>query len=155
MFYHATRAPIQVGSVITPTFYYANLIGNRDNPDIKPQYLKEMIFEEIRKAFYNRKPSRLACNYVMRDYTSIFEYRDKMTHLHDGCIYEVEPANLEDYQIFDADMTWLDCNHLDRVGIIRCAHLYWAGVHSTFPKWETLCGGDGIRLLNEVAGPKR
>lgn len=155
MLYHATRAPIDVGVTLTPTFYYANLISNRNTLGVEPQYNKEMIFEEIRKTFYHNRPSRFAVNYVMRDYSRMLEYRDNHPHLFAGCIYEVVPANPDTAIQFDADMTWLDCNHLEIDEITFCAHEYWTGNPSQSPKWETLCGGEGIKLIKMLAGPKQ
>ncbi|MDR9852911.1 DUF2441 domain-containing protein [Paenibacillus sp. VCA1] len=153
MIYHATRAPIDVGLTLTPSFYYANLISNKNKPDMQPQYNKEVVFEEIRKVFYHERPSRLACNYVMRDYQDVVEYRDNHPHLHAGCIYEVVPSNPETAILFDADMVWLDCNYLSLEQITQYAHEYWSGTPSQSPQWETLCGGDGIKLIKQLAGP--
>lgn len=147
-YYHITRSQLNLGTILKTGYYGNVLLNNLKNHEMHNQYMKEMVFEDIRTQHYTHMPQRLNCNYLLKSVAEAISYKEKSPHLN-GPIYEVELLESESNQLADVDMTWLNCNFLKYDEIKQYAHYYWAGFKSDSPIIEVLYSGN-IKLVEVV-----
>ncbi|MCU4883772.1 DUF2441 domain-containing protein [Bacillus cereus] len=163
-YYHTSNDNLALGTVLQP-MYGEKLKDSRryvnDNVffyDNYTQYLKEMLFEEIRRTEFPSLPSRIQSIYLTESYEGAIQYADKYTKKY---IYEVEIENPS--KSTTLDMQWMDLSILQSYDTVKeMARNYYNGksIEGPFhwgiyegaknnpikikPFWETLYDGKVI-----------
>ncbi|PEO65669.1 DUF2441 domain-containing protein [Bacillus toyonensis] len=90
---------------------------------IYAQYLKEMLFEEVRKTEFPLLPSRIKSIYLTDSYKGASKYKDKYGK---NFIYEVEIENSN--KAITVDMQWMDLSILQPYDTVKeMARNYYNG----------------------------
>ncbi len=137
-YFHASNEIHRPGTKLKPNYgitinnsrYYSH---NKVN---YTQYLKEQLFETVRKTKYPSLPSRLNCIYVVDDVRYALQYIQKMNKKY---LYRVTIKNKK--KSAKVDMNLLDCNNKSFNEVVVIADKYFSGVSSEHPFYEYLIEG--------------
>lgn len=98
-------------------------------------YIREQVFEDIRKTYYHDKPSRQKCLWVC-EYDQL-SYWKTISNDKEKAVLTL---NL-DGTLFCGDDYWLTANTFSSIEYSERAHRYWSGEMSTSPHKEYLFYG--------------
>ncbi len=146
--YHVSKRKLGIGSSLTLGMY-----GERiSTPDFiannYKNYIKEKIFEEVRKTDFPHWPSRLDCIFLLPSF-SVAQMYNAYLKKYDSYIYEV---TLEEENPFIAEMDLLDCDGREYEVIQDFAKKYWSQtLHQDSCSLEVLAKGRVVvkELLQE------
>ncbi|WP_411955157.1 DUF2441 domain-containing protein [Alkalibacillus sp. S2W] len=150
MSYHLSNVNFEYGDMI-----YGMYGRNVQHPDFYQkcdhnyaQYLKEMIFEDYRKAKHPNTPSRLSSVYLIEDIESARKYAEKHNKKY---IYEIDISGSR--RMLTADMKWMDiANQKSVKELLEIVDKYFNGIPSPNEEertWETLVEGS-IKVISKV-----
>src|SRR5690554_1796127 len=108
MHYHVSSDELTPGTILEPKYglKIKDPAFYRQSDYCHAQYLKEMIFEDIRRANHPSRPSRLNSVYLIEKLEDAKKYKEINGGKH---IYEV--TLLESSNILIGDMKWLDLSN--------------------------------------------
>ena len=107
-------------------------------------YIREQVFEDIRKSYYPDKPSRQTCLWVC-EADHLFYWKT----MAEGIERTLLTLDL-DGLLFRGDDYWLKADTFSSVEYAKRAHHYWASDMTTNPREEYLFCGTAIVTNVEV-----
>lgn len=125
-FFHMSVSPLPKGAVLS-----TGLWGEKTNSmraSNYPQYMKEMIFEEVRASLFPHAPSRLSSVFLFPDLVSARFYRANWMK-YGAHIYEIEILSGNPFVV---EMDLLNCNGAAYPTIKSKAEKYWNQVQHNF-----------------------
>jgi len=145
--FHISPTPLTAGTILTPGGW-----GQKTEQFCStnyPQYIKEEIFEEVRRTLFPQAPSRLSSVFLFPDSISAYFYRANWLK-YQAFIYKMEIISGEP---FVAEMDLLNCNGKQYAHIKSCAEKYWRQVqHVSSQTLEVILNGQA-RVSNLVIQP--
>lgn len=108
-------------------------------------YIREQVFEDVRKQYYPDRPSRQTCLWVTE--ADQLSYWKTMNENIDRSILTLEL----DGELFLCDDYWLKANTFSSVKYTERAHQYWSGKMSVNPHKEVLFHGKATILNIDYA----
>lgn len=138
-FFHVSNNDMKPSTILIPNYGKTILDPRyfRFNDYNYSQYLKEVLFDEIRAEFFPEKPSRLNSIYLVGNFQSAKEYKDKFSkkYIYEVTIQSSGPA-------LRADMTWMDrCNRQSVSDVRKIIKHYFSGLETDRPFFEYLFSG--------------
>ncbi|SDC21133.1 Protein of unknown function [Bacillus wiedmannii] len=146
-FYHVSTIKLAKGDILEPRYglTLCDYKHFRSDQNKYSQYLKEQIFEDVRKDKFPSLPSRINSVYVWDDLESAISYIERNRYT-EAFIYEVELENPK--LAVRYDMSWLDLSNLQYYVIVKeIANHYYSGksVSDNSLDWGVY-EGQGIKL---------
>lgn len=146
-FFHTSNVPIKLGEILNPNYgsiildkrYYSDSIKNHQ------QYLREMLFEEVRLDKYKDKPSRLKSIYLFDNLSLALQYCERL-----GKKYLYRVSVDESSNLLRADMNIIDRTTRKSIEELRqAANDYFNSFYTENPNQEILCEGT-VRVENQI-----
>lgn len=124
-YYHISAREIRRGATLTQSIYGERVIDQMTVENDYNLYIKEKIFEDVRRQFQPQAPSRLNCvfMYPSLEIARFFWAKD---HSYQSYLYEVE---VQRGTPFLAEMDLLNCDGRRYSLIKRNAEKYWQGIY--------------------------
>jgi hypothetical protein len=145
--FHISVTPLSTGTILSSGLW-GGKIGQMRTSNYA-QYMKEEIFEDIRKSRFPQAPSRLGSTFLFPDVTSAHFYRANWMK-YNGHIYEVDILSGTPFVV---EMDLLNCNGLDYAKIQSNADKYWRQLqHQNSQTLEAILNGQA-RVQALVAPP--
>lgn len=113
VFYHVSTIKLAQGDILEPRYglTMCDYRYFRSTPDKYSQYLKEQIFEDVRRDKFPSLPSRIKSIYLWDDVKKAVNYIERYKSKHEECsIYEVEVEHPE--LAISYDMSWMNLSNL-------------------------------------------
>lgn len=101
-------------------------------------YIREQVFEEVRKELYPRLPSRQKCLWLCEE--NQLSYWKTIVDNEEGCLLTLELNG----EIFCGDQYWLTTDTFSSIDYVDRAKHYWSGELSSIPTKEYLFYGQAI-----------
>lgn len=122
-YYHVSQRPLHLNTSLTKGTY-GERIRRADFLDVNyPAYIKEEIFEEIRRQYFPDAPSRFKCSFLFPELSIAREYYANAAR-YQCYVYAVE---VEEANSFIAEMDLLKCDGMSYEDIAAHAQKYWSG----------------------------
>ena len=146
--YHMSDKPLPLGTILNPGIWGEKIHKHVIKLDY-PQFIKEEIFEDVRRKLFMHAPSRYDCVYLFPDIISARFYRASWKR-YKAFIYE---TNIIDGSQYIVDMSFLNCNGGHYADIKKQAEKYWSKLHHPDScTLEILLNGKA-EIMNLVAEP--
>lgn len=137
-FYHVAQRPLRIGTALTVGVYGERIRQEDFVARHYAPYIKEEIFEEVRRLHYPDAPSRLNCVFLYPDLNIAREYYAN-TCGYKNYVYAVE---IEEGQPFVVEMDLLRCDGMPFSVLVANAHKYWQQVsHPNSGTLEAILSG--------------
>lgn len=137
-FYHVSHRDLREGTILTLGAYGERIRRHDFIKNAYSTYIKEEIFEAIRKEQYPHLPSRLNCVFLFLEFSVAKEFYANRGQYKEY-VYEVV---IEEGKPIAMEMDLLRCDGLDYQKISACAHKYWKQVqHPNSGTLEVLLDG--------------
>ncbi len=150
-FYHISRREISKGATLTQSIYGERIIDQSTVDHNYNLYIKEKVFEEVRRNIKPDAPSRLNCVFLYSS-LEIARFYWAKEHHYQAYLYEVE---IQRGTPFIAEMDLLHCNGRRYTLIKTNAEKYWSGVfHENSCTVECLLDGKAT-VKSLIEGPSR
>lgn len=101
-------------------------------------YIREQVFEEVRKEFYPQLPSRQKCLWLSEE--DQLPYWKSIVDNEQGYLLTLELNG----KVFCGDEYWLKADTFSSIEYVDRAKHYWSGELSSIPRKEYLFHGQGI-----------
>lgn len=146
-FYFCCSLPLAPGSIVNPGNW--GRIIKLYSPQTSPNawlFVRELIFEQVRREFFPNKPSRFEAIFLCPDIISIQRFKNDNKRILD-LVYEVDiidataPRHIGDWSLCNMDNSYNHSIFIDR------ARQYWAGNSVTNPE---VCTTSSIKVLREM-----
>lgn len=146
-YFHTSNDLLEKGLILEPR-YGEKITDSRlysSSDHFHAQYLREMIFEDYRAAYFPDKPSRLRSVYLFNDIRLANQYREEFNRTY---IYEVEIGN--DTKILKSDMTLIDLTVRKSIREIHeLATHFFTGGCTEKQNYEILCEGE-VKIIDQI-----
>ncbi|HET7657830.1 MAG TPA: DUF2441 domain-containing protein [Bacillales bacterium] len=146
-YFHVSNEKMREGTLLNVN--YGRAVQHpgwfRESDHNYAQYLKEMIFEDYRRAHFPEAPSRLNCIYLFDNLgtANIFKKNYNKSYL-----YAVEIS--QGARLSKVDMKWMDlANRMPIHELLKIAHAYFNGDFTNNKIWEIICDGE-IRITKNI-----
>lgn len=146
-YFYCCSLPLAAGSIVNPGNW--GRIIRTYTPQTSPNawlFIRELIFEEVRKKFFTEKPSRFHSLFLCPDEEGIKEFK-KVNNRTLDIVYEVEilderlPSHSGDWSLFSIQNNDNYLTFSDR------AKLYWSGENITKQEFVTV---SSIKIIKKV-----
>lgn len=145
--FHISAVPLTPGTVLTSGLWGQKTVQMQATN--YTQYMKEEIFEDVRKSRFPLAPSRLGSVFLFPDETSAHFYRANWLKYH-AHIYEIEVFSGNPFVV---EMDLLNCNGSQYAQIQSNADKYWRQLqHSNSQTLEVILNGQA-KVKSLVAQP--
>lgn len=146
-YFYCCSLPLGPGSIVNPGNW--GRIIKTYTPQTSPNawlFIRELIFEEVRREFFPQKPSRFCSIFLCQDLEGIQEFKKVSNRVLD-IIYEVEVLE-EQLQAHTGDWTLFSIQNNDTYATFSDrAKLYWSGENITKPEFVTV---SSIKIIKKV-----
>lgn len=154
-YFHVSSMELLTNKIIP--FYFSTSLNFKNEMlplairlDYHNRYMKEWVFEKIRKQHYKHMPSRWSSIFLFSTLDAAYRFQQNHNNIKERKIYKIQLLGRGKFNY--VDMTYLDCDMLTYEEIEHNAHDYWSQSISDERRIEYLYEGQG-EIIKEMTPP--